>query len=75
MQSHEQIKQYIDRIERLAEEKQSLADDMKDVYAEAKGNGFDVPALREVIRLRKKSAQEREELEELVDLYKNAVGM
>jgi uncharacterized protein (UPF0335 family) len=71
----EQLKSIIERIERLEEEKAGLASDIKDIFAEAKGNGYDVKTLRTVIRLRKKDASEREEEEYLLDTYKRALGM
>lgn len=70
-----QLRSIIERIERLADEKQSIADDIKDVYAEAKGTGFDVAAVREIVKLRKQDAAARQEKEAIVDLYKNALGM
>jgi uncharacterized protein (UPF0335 family) len=71
----EQLKSIIERIERLEEEKQALADDIKEVYAEAKGNGYDTPTLRQVVRLRKQDTAERMEREALLDLYMHALGM
>ena len=70
-----QLRALIERIERLEEEKKTLADDIKDVYAEAKGNGFDTKVLRTIIRLRKQDRAEREEHEALLDLYMTALGM
>lgn len=70
-----QLRAYIERIERLTEEKNSIADDIKDVYAEMKGTGFHVKAVRELVRLRKQDAAERQEHEAIVDLYKAALGM
>ncbi|MEO9336487.1 DUF2312 domain-containing protein [Mesorhizobium sp. SB112] len=70
-----QLRAFIERIERLEEEKQSLADDIKDVYAEMKGTGFDTKAVRTIIRLRKKDQAERQEEEAMLDLYKSALGM
>lgn len=70
-----QLRAFIERIEKLAEEKQSIADDIKDVFAEAKGTGFDVKALREIIKLRRQDMAERQEHEAIVDLYKAALGM
>ena len=70
-----QLKSIVERIERLEEEKKALADDIKDVYAEAKANGFDTKTLRAVVRLRKQDRAEREEQEALLDLYLNALGM
>jgi uncharacterized protein (UPF0335 family) len=71
----DQLKAFIERIERLEEEKQSLADDIKDVYAEMKGTGFDTKAVRTIVRLRKKDQAERQEEEAILDLYKAALGM
>ncbi len=70
-----QLKALIERIERLEEDKKQISDDIKDVYAEAKGTGFDIKALRSIVRLRKKEASEREEEEAILDLYKAALGM
>ena len=70
-----QLKAFIERIERLEEEKQTMSDDIKDVYAEMKGTGFDTKAVRTIIRLRKKDAAERQEEEAILDLYKAALGM
>lgn len=70
-----QLRALIERIERLEEEKKTIADDIKDVYAEAKGNGFDTKAIRTIVRLRKKDQAEREEEETVLDLYKAALGM
>ncbi len=71
----DQLRAFIERIERLEEEKQALADDIKDVYAEAKGNGFDVKILRQVVRLRKQETNERLEQEAVLELYLQALGM
>lgn len=71
----DQLRAFVERIERLEEEKKVIADDIKDVYAEAKGNGFDVKILRTVISLRKKQPHEREEEEAVLDLYMHALGM
>jgi uncharacterized protein (UPF0335 family) len=71
----DQLKSIVERIERLEEEKQALADDIKEVYAEAKGNGFDTKVLRTVIRLRKQDSNERAEQEAVLDLYMHALGM
>ena len=70
-----QLRTIIERIERLEEEKKTIADDIKDVYAEAKGNGFDTKALRTIVRLRKQDANERQEQEAMLELYKAALGM
>jgi uncharacterized protein (UPF0335 family) len=70
-----QLRALIERIEKLEEDKKQISDDIKDVYAEAKGTGFDIKALRAIVRLRKKEASEREEEEAILDLYKAALGM
>jgi len=70
-----QLRSFIERIERLEEEKKTLSDDIKDVYAELKGNGFDTKAVRAIIRLRKQEEHERQEEEAMIELYKNALGM
>lgn len=70
-----QLRSLIERIERLEEEKSALAGDIKEVYAEAKANGFDTKILRKVITLRKKDTVEREEEQAMIDLYLNALGM
>lgn len=69
------LRQFIERIERLEEEKKTLSDDIKDVYGQAKSQGFDTKIIRQIIRLRKMEDQEREEIEQLIDLYKAAIGM
>jgi uncharacterized protein (UPF0335 family) len=71
----DQLKTIIERIERQEEEKKTISDDIRDIYAEAKGNGYDVKALRTIVRLRKQDAGERAEQEAIIDLYKNALGM
>jgi uncharacterized protein (UPF0335 family) len=71
----DQLKAIIERVERLEEEKKAIADDIRDVYAEAKGNGYDVKALRTVVRLRKQDKQEREEQEAILETYLQALGM
>lgn len=70
----DQLKSFVERIERLEEEKQTIADDIKDVYAEAKANGYDTKILRQVIRIRKQDKSEREEMESILELYMNALG-
>ncbi len=70
-----QLRSIVERIERLEEEKKAIGDDIKDVYGEAKGNGYDTKVLRTVIRLRKQDASEREEQDAILDLYKEALGM
>jgi uncharacterized protein (UPF0335 family) len=71
----DQLKAIIERIERLEEEKSTIAGDIRDVYAEAKGNGFDVGALRTIVRLRKQDANERAEAETVLETYLQALGM
>jgi uncharacterized protein (UPF0335 family) len=73
--SGQHLRQFIERIERLEEEKKSIAEDIKEVYAEAKGNGFDTKVMRKVISIRKIEPTELEEQETLLDLYKAALGM
>ncbi|MGB3537473.1 MAG: DUF2312 domain-containing protein [Mesorhizobium sp.] len=70
-----QLRALIERIERLEEEKKTIADDIKEVYAEAKGTGFDVSAIRQLVRLRKQDQAERQEAEAILDLYMAALGM
>ena len=71
----DQLAAFVERIERLEEEKKGISDDIKEVYAEAKGNGFDVKVLRKVISVRKQDASERAEQESILDLYLAALGM
>lgn len=73
--AHGQLKSIVERIERLEEEKKTIAADIKEVYAEAKANGFDTKILRKVISLRKKEASEREEEQSMLDVYMAALGM
>lgn len=70
-----QLKAFIERIERLEEEKKNIGDDIKDVYAEAKGNGFDSKVIRKIVSIRKQDANERKEQEEVLSLYLQALGM
>jgi uncharacterized protein (UPF0335 family) len=70
-----QLRSVIERIERLEEEKKELGEQVKEIYGEAKGNGFDTKILRKVISLRKKSSDERSEEEAMMDLYLQALGM
>lgn len=70
-----QLQAIVERIERLEEEKKTISADIKEVYAEAKGTGFDVKILRKLISLRKKAATERQEEEALIDVYMIALGM
>jgi uncharacterized protein (UPF0335 family) len=69
------LKSFIERIERLEEEKAGIAADIKEVYAEAKGTGFEVKVMRQIVRLRKMESDARREQEELLDLYMRALGM
>ncbi|MET0969557.1 MAG: DUF2312 domain-containing protein [Tardiphaga sp.] len=71
----DQLKAIVERIERLEEEKKTISDDIKDVYGEAKGNGYDVKALRTIIRMRKQDANERAEQETILETYLQALGM
>jgi uncharacterized protein (UPF0335 family) len=71
----DQLKAIIERIERLEEEKKTISDDIRDVYAEGKGNGFDVKALRQIVRLRKQDPNERAEAETILETYMQALGM
>lgn len=71
----DQLRSFIERIERLEEEKKAISDDIKDIYAEAKGNGYDVKVMRQIIRIRKQDNNERQEMEALLDLYLHALGM
>jgi uncharacterized protein (UPF0335 family) len=70
-----QIKAFVERVERLEEEKKSYADDIRDVYAEAKGNGFDVKALRAIVKIRKQDVNERKEAQAILDTYCAAIGI
>lgn len=71
----DQLRAFVERIERLEEEKKAIADDIREIYAEAKGNGFDAKILRQVVRLRKMDKSERMEQEAILDLYMHALGM
>ena len=71
----DQLKAFVERVERLEEEKKAIADDIRDVYAEAKGNGFDVKALRTIIRMRKEDPNDRAEQETILETYPQALGM
>jgi uncharacterized protein (UPF0335 family) len=71
----DQLKAVIERVERLEEEKKAIADDIKDVYSEAKANGFDVTALRTIVRMRKQDSDERKEQEAILETYMHALGM
>jgi len=71
----DQLRAFIERIERLEEEKKAIADDIKEVYAEAKGNGFDAKVMRQIVRMRKQDVHERLEHEAVLDTYMHALGM
>lgn len=71
----DRLKSFIERIERLEEEKAGLSADIKEIYAEAKGSGFDVKVMRQIVRLRKMDSADRKEQQELLDLYSRAIGL
>ena len=71
----QRLRSFLERIENLEEEKSNLAEDIKEVYAEAKGVGFDVKTMRRIIKLRKMDTEKRREQDELLELYKSAIGM
>lgn len=71
----DQLKSIIERIENLETEKKTISDDIRDIYAEAKGNGYDVKALRTIVRMRKQDANERAEQETILETYMQALGM
>jgi uncharacterized protein (UPF0335 family) len=73
--ARDQLKAFVERIERLEEEKKTISEDIRDVYAEAKGNGYDTKALRKIVTLRKKDQRERQEEEAILELYMQALGM
>lgn len=73
--AHDQLQSVIDRIERLEEEKAATAADIKEVYAEAKSNGFDTKTIRKIVRIRKQDKAEMQEQEALLELYMGALGM
>jgi uncharacterized protein (UPF0335 family) len=73
--AQDQLRAFVERIERMEEEKKAIADDIKEIYAEAKGNGFDTKVLRQVIRIRKQDRSERLEQEAILELYMAALGM
>ena len=73
--AQKQLRQFVEQIERLEEEKKQLASDIRDKYTEAKAVGFDVKALRQIVRLRKKSNEERQEEETILEVYMHALGM
>lgn len=71
----DELRSFIERVERLEEDKKSISDDIKDVYGEAKSRGFDVKVIRKIIAMRKQDANERQEQEAILDLYCQALGM
>ena len=71
----DRLRSFIERVESLEEEKNSLSEDIKEVYSEAKGTGFDIKIMRQIIRLRKMEAGDRSEMEAILDVYKRALGM
>jgi uncharacterized protein (UPF0335 family) len=73
--ARDQLRAFIERIERLEEEKKAISDDIKEVYAEAKGTGFDAKVMRQIVRIRKQDRNERAEQEAILDLYLHALGM
>lgn len=73
--SGNRLKSFIERVERLEEEKKALAEDIKDVYSEAKGTGFEPKVMRKIVSLRKQNLEKRREMQELLDLYMSAIGM
>jgi uncharacterized protein (UPF0335 family) len=73
--SKDQLRSVIERIERMEEEKKVIAEDIRDIYAEAKGNGYDVKALRTIVRMRKQDPNERAEAETILETYMHAMGM
>lgn len=73
--SSDQLKSIVERIERMEEEKKAISDDIKEIYAEAKGNGFDTKTLRKIVRMRKQTAAQRQEEEALLEMYLQALGM
>lgn len=71
----DRLRTIIERIERLEDEKKALSDDIKEVYSEAKGAGFDIKIIRQIVSLRKMDASDRSEMEQILDVYKRALGM
>lgn len=71
----DRLKSVVERIERLEEEKAGIADDIKEIYAEAKATGFDAPTIKQIVKIRKLSREKLQEQEELLDLYKTALGI
>jgi uncharacterized protein (UPF0335 family) len=73
--AEEQLRSIIERIERLEEEKKVIAEDIRDIYAESKGNGYDVKALRTIVRMRKQDPHDRQQAETVLETYMHALGM
>ena len=73
--ARERLKSFVERIENLEEEKSALTADIREIYSEAKGIGLDIKTLRQIVRLRKLDSSDRQQQEELLNLYKNALGM
>jgi uncharacterized protein (UPF0335 family) len=73
--SDDQLRLFIERIERLEEEKKGISDDVRDVYSEAKSQGYDSKIMKQIVRLRKMSHEDRQEMEAILDLYKSALGL
>jgi uncharacterized protein (UPF0335 family) len=73
--TRDQLRLFIERIERLEEEKQGLTDDIRDIYSEAKSNGYDAKIMRQIVRLRKMETHDRQEMEAILDVYKAALGL
>lgn len=71
----DRLRSFIERIERLEEEKKGIMDDIKDIYAEAKGTGFDTKVMRQIIRIRRMEKEDRQEMDALLELYKAALGI
>ncbi|MVZ98738.1 DUF2312 domain-containing protein [Sphingorhabdus sp. IMCC26285] len=73
--SNEQLRLFMERIERLDEEKKGISDDIRDVFSEAKSQGYDTKIMRQILKLRKMSNDDRQEMEALLDVYKSALGL
>ena len=71
----QELKQFIERVERLEEERKAISDDIRDVYGEMKGRGFDVRAVRQIVKIRKEDHAERKEMEAILELYMSALNM
>ncbi len=73
--SDDQLRLFIERIERLEEERKGISDDVRDVYSEAKSQGYDSKIMKQIVRLRKMTQDDRQEMEAILDLYKSALGL